>query len=202
MLKFLVVFKIVEIVTSMETEISEFFIPIQDATWHPDQDVNHNYDFLLTLTDKVKFKNFSAARRAIGSFLAEIYKRVVTTTECPTDAQQKYIMAGAETLYSQLRGVVGNGNFAMLFGLKTLSKPAINLDDHSHAFNDKLTMSRIGLKLSLDKPTVLYSSASANKIKFAHLGVSNHADINTDILFHDVMRDIQADTNIFISKLN
>ena len=104
--------------TGSLTRFQSSIFDLLDATWRPDRNVNQNYDFLLTLTDKVKMKNYEAARRAIGSFLADIYRRVVQGTECPTPAQQRMIMAGAETLYSQVRGIVGNQNFARLFGLK------------------------------------------------------------------------------------
>ena len=181
--------------TGSLTRFQSSIFDLLDAAWHPDRDVNHNYDFLLTLTDKVKMKNYEAARRSIGSFLAELYRRVIPGTECPSPTQQRMIMAGAETLYSQLRGIVGNDNFSRLFGLKSLSKPAINLRNGK---SNQLTMSRIGLTLGVDKPAALYTSASENRAKVIDLGVSNHADLNTQTLYMDVMRDVQPGTTIYI----
>ena len=63
--------------TGSLTRFQSSIFDLLEATWHPDRDVNHNYDFLITLSDQVKVKNYGGARRAIGSFLAEIYKRVV-----------------------------------------------------------------------------------------------------------------------------
>ena len=181
--------------TGSLTRFQSSIFDLLDATWHPDRDVNHNYDFLLTLTDKVKMKNYEAGRRAIGSFLSELYHRVLAGAECPTPTQKRTIMAGAETLYSQVRGIVGNENFARLFGLKSLSKPAINLRNGAA---NQLTMSRIGLTLGSDKPAALYTSASENRAKIVDLGVSNHADLNTQTLYMDVMRDVQPGTTIYI----
>lgn len=145
-------------------------------------------------------KNFGAARRAIGSYLAAVYKRVSpVSASCPSKVQKRMIMAGAETLYSQFRGIVGNENFARLFGLKSLSKPEINLQ--TGKTGSTLTMSRVGMTLYTDKPVAIYTSAGENKAKIVPLGVSNHADLNTEILYMEVMRDAQPDTNIFIGEL-
>ena len=145
-------------------------------------------------------KNFGAARRAIGSYLAAVYKRVVPVSPtCPTKAQKRMIMAGAETLYSQFRGIVGNENFARLFGLKSLSKPEINLQTGNTG--STLTMSRVGMTLTTDKPVAIFISAGENKAKIVPLGVSNHADLNTEIMYMEVMRDAQPDTNIFIGMI-
>lgn len=148
---------------------------------------------------QVKMKNFGAARRAIGSYLAAVYKRVSpVSASCPTKVQKRMIMAGAETLYSQFRGIVGNENFARLFGLKSLSKPEINLQ--TGKTGSTLSMSRVGMTLTTDKPVAIFTSAGENKAKIVPLGVSNHADLNTEIMYMEVMRDAQPDTNIFIGE--
>ena len=89
----------------------------------PPSNTNKDYDFLITLTDNIKDKNYIIAQRKIGNYIHDLYQRVHTGgDDCPGSIEQKMMMTGAETLFVQLRGIVGNTNFAHLFGLKTITK--------------------------------------------------------------------------------
>ena len=100
-------------------------LTILNGAWYPahTSTTKNDYDFLITLTDNIKDRNYVIAQRKIRNFVAELYERV-NIHGCPSKAAQKMMMTGAETLFAQLRGIVGNTNFAHLFGLKESGLPA------------------------------------------------------------------------------
>jgi hypothetical protein len=171
-----------------------------EAAWHPARTVKHNYDYLLTLTQQIKRKNYEAAQKGIGSYIADIYNRVmVTFKDCPTETQKRVMLAGAETLYSQVRGVVGNKAFAQLFGLRNMGRPNIQMAKTTSSSGiSTLSMSRVGLSIRQDRPVAVYVSSSENKAIATELGRTNHADLDTKILYQQVMKDVQPYTRIFI----
>jgi hypothetical protein len=167
-----------------------------DGAWHPSVQTNtkSDYDFLVTLTDNIKDRNYIIAQRKIGNYIADLYNRIAAV-KCPEETGQRKMMTSAETLFTQLRGIVGNANFAHLFGLKTIAKPTIHMQ--STGAVSKLTMTRAGLRLPTDRPVAIYMSSSESKAKIVKLGQSNHADLDTSAMYA-AMRDVQPRSSLFI----
>ena len=75
---------------------------------------------------KIKDRNYIIAQRKIGNYIADLYNRIaVSAVNCPGNTDQRKMMTSAETLFTQLRGIVGNANFAHLFGLKEFGRSTI-----------------------------------------------------------------------------
>ena len=71
-------------------------------------------------------RNYIIAQRKIGNYIADLYNRIAAIN-CPGSTGQRKMMTSAETLFTQLRGIVGNANFAHLFGLKEFGLAINNL---------------------------------------------------------------------------
>ena len=77
--------------------------------------------------------------------MADLYNRIAVSN-CPGQTDQRKMMTAAETLFSQLRGIVGNTNFAHLFGLKGLLSQQFNRSRYT-----KNTVYTVYLHMDRDK---------------------------------------------------
>ena len=93
------------------------------------------------------------------------------------------------TLYHSLCESVQN-----LTSKKTIAKPSIHMESTG---SSKLTMTRAGLRLPTDRPVVIYMSSSESKAKIVRLGHTNHADLDTTLMYQ-TMRDVHPRSSIFI----